>query len=97
MSQPGDALLYQGPELTHWRDTYEGDRLFRVLMHYVAANGLHAAEKFDGRASLGNAFQPEIPGRLTSLMVPRLTDYGLLITEIPEPTPRRPVTCARQW
>lgn len=73
--RPGDALLYRGPELTHWRDAYEGDRLFQVFLHYVDANGPHAAEKFDGRASLGNAFQPEITGRLTNLMVPRLTDY----------------------
>ncbi len=74
MLQPGDALLYKGEELTHWRDAYEGDRLFQAFMHYVDANGPHAAEKFDGRASLGNAFQPEITGRLTSLIVPRLTD-----------------------
>lgn len=72
--RPGDVLLYKGIEKTHWRDAYEGERLFQVFMHYVDANGPHAAEKFDGRASLGNAFQPEITGRLTSLMVPRLTD-----------------------
>lgn len=71
--RPGDVLLYKGIEKTHWRDAYEGERLFQVFMHYVDANGPHAAEKFDGRASLGNAFQPEITGRFTSQMVPNLT------------------------
>ena len=70
---PGDVLLYKGMELTHWRAPYEGERLFQVFIHYVDANGPHAAEKFDGRASLGNAFKPEMTGVLTRLMVPSLT------------------------
>ena len=50
---PGDALLYKGTELTHWRDAYEGERMFQVFLHYVDANGPNAAEKFDSRASTG--------------------------------------------
>jgi hypothetical protein len=69
----GDALLYKGMDLTHWRDAYEGERLFQVFVHYVDANGPYAGEKFDSRASLGNAFKPEITGLLTRLMVPSLT------------------------
>lgn len=74
MLGPGDVLLYKGMELTHWRDAYEGERLFQVFVHYVDANGPHAGEKFDGRASLGNAFKPETTGQLTRVLVPRLTD-----------------------
>lgn len=70
---PGDVLLYKGIELTHWRDAYRGDRLFQVFVHYVDANGPYAGEKFDSRASVGNAFVPEISGVLTGLMVPKLT------------------------
>lgn len=73
MLRPGDVLLYRGPELTHWRDAYQGERLFQVFLHYVDANGPHAGEKFDSRASLGNAFTPEMTGRLASIQVPRLT------------------------
>ena len=70
---PGDALLYKGTELTHWRDAYEGERMFQVFLHYVDANGPYAAEKFDSRAGLGNAFKPQITGRFAKLVVPDLT------------------------
>ena len=73
MLRPGDALLYRGMEFTHWRDPYQGSRMFQAFMHYVDADGPHAGEKFDGRASLGNAFKPEITGVLGRLMVPGLT------------------------
>lgn len=71
---PGDAFLYKGVELTHWREAYPGDRLFQVFLHYVDANGPYAGEKFDQRAALGNAFKPEITGRLLNLMITNLTD-----------------------
>lgn len=51
--RPGDALLYRGIELTHWRDPYPGEALFQVFMHYVDRNGPHANERFDRRESLG--------------------------------------------
>jgi hypothetical protein len=69
MLHPGDVLLYRGMDMTHWRDAYTGTRLFQVFVHYVDANGPHAGEKFDGRASLGNAFKPEYNGRLASMLV----------------------------
>jgi hypothetical protein len=70
---PGDVLLYKGMELTHWRDAYEGTRLFQAFIHYVDANGPHAGEKLDARAGLGNAFKPEMTGRLAPFLVPGLT------------------------
>ncbi len=70
---PGDVLLYKGTEMTHWRDPYEGDRLFQVFVHYVDANGPYAHEKFDSRAGLGNAFKPEMTGQVTPFLVPGLT------------------------
>lgn len=61
---PGDALVYRGCDHTHWHEPYEGTRVVQAFMHYVDQNGPHAGEKFDGRPSLGNAFQPEVTGRL---------------------------------
>jgi hypothetical protein len=49
---PGDALLYRGMELRHWRDAFEGQQYVQVFLHYVDADGPHAARKFDGRPSL---------------------------------------------
>lgn len=67
---PGDVLLYRGCDFTHWREPYAGDKLVQVFVHYVDANGPHAHEKFDSRASLGNAFQPEVTGRIAPLLGP---------------------------
>ena len=50
--QPGDALLYRGVELFHWRERYEGRQLAQFFLFYVDAEGPHAAEKYDGRPAL---------------------------------------------
>ena len=50
---PGDVLLYRGLELVHWREPYEGRHLAQVFLHYVDQNGPHAAQKYDGRSTLG--------------------------------------------
>ena len=50
----GDAVLYRGMEVEHWREKYtEGKWQAQVFLHYVDANGPHANEKYDGRLSLG--------------------------------------------
>ncbi len=51
--RPGDALIYRGIELTHWREPYKGRKLAQVFLHYVDRNGPHAGQIFDGRQSLG--------------------------------------------
>jgi hypothetical protein len=50
--QPGDAVLYQGMALEHWREPYEGVRLAQVFLHYVDQDGPHAEWKFDKRDAL---------------------------------------------
>lgn len=57
MLHPGDALLYRGMDLTHWRDAFPGQDMAQVFMHYVDQNGPHAGEKYDGRDRLANAYQ----------------------------------------
>jgi hypothetical protein len=49
---PGDALLYRGIDLGHWREPYQGQALAQVFLHYVDRHGPHADQKFDGRATL---------------------------------------------
>lgn len=54
--RPGDALLYRGMDVLHWREPFkagEGSFLAQVFLHYVDANGPHANWKFDKRERLG--------------------------------------------
>lgn len=49
---PGDALLYRGIDLFHWREPYAGKQLVQVFLHYVDRYGPHAGCKFDERKTL---------------------------------------------
>jgi hypothetical protein len=49
---PGDALLYRGIDLFHWREAYAGRELVQVFLHYADRYGPHAGRKFDGRKTL---------------------------------------------
>ena len=59
----GDAVLYRGMDVYHWREKYtEGKWQAQVFLHYVDQNGPHAEWKYDKRESLGlskNFFQPQ--------------------------------------
>jgi hypothetical protein len=50
--QPGDAVLYRGMELEHWREPYRGVRAAQVFLHYVDQDGPHAEWKYDKREAL---------------------------------------------
>jgi len=58
---PGDALLYRGIELPHWREPYTGESLAQVFLHYVDQNGPFAEEKFDRRPALALPFASRMP------------------------------------
>jgi len=49
----GDAVLYKGCDLWHWRKPYENDWFIQVFFHYVRANGQYKDHIFDGRRTLG--------------------------------------------
>jgi hypothetical protein len=49
---PGDALVYKGCEIEHWREKFIGVFQTQVFMHYVDANGPYAECKYDCRTSL---------------------------------------------
>jgi hypothetical protein len=50
----GDMLVYNGCELEHWREPFEGDICGQVFLHYNHVNGPFANKNmFDGRPKLG--------------------------------------------
>lgn len=53
----GDALFYNGTELNHWREEYQGKEQMQAFLHYVDSDGEYKNHKFDGRLSLGLAKQ----------------------------------------
>ena len=38
-TNPGDAVIYLGCELPHWRDAFQGDWHAQTFLHYVDKNG----------------------------------------------------------
>jgi hypothetical protein len=50
--EPGEAMLYRGIELPHWRDKFTGDHAAQVFLHYVDQNGPYKEWKFDKRPRL---------------------------------------------
>lgn len=49
----GDAVIYQGNKVHHWRDAFEGETQFQVFIHYVEADGEHKDQLFDTRPYIG--------------------------------------------
>jgi hypothetical protein len=51
----GDAVVYKGQEVFHWREKYtEGQWQAQVFIHYVDANGPNAEWKYDKRNTLAH-------------------------------------------
>lgn len=52
--RPGDAVIYKGMDVLHWRDPLEGKFQLQLFLHYVDRDGAWAELcKFDGRPRLG--------------------------------------------
>lgn len=52
--EPGDAVVYKGCEVRHWREKAVDTELnAQIMLHYVNQNGPHAAFKWDKRPGLG--------------------------------------------
>ena len=58
--QPGDAVLYKGCEVTHWREKLDVPNAITVqfMLHYVDADGVNSKYKYDGRPSVGSFIFP---------------------------------------
>lgn len=51
--EPGDACIYNGCEIKHWRKiATETDINVQIMLHYVNQNGPYADHKFDRRLGL---------------------------------------------
>lgn len=51
---PGDAVVYKGCEVHHWRDPLQhADINAQFMLHYVDKNGPNASYKWDRRPALG--------------------------------------------
>jgi len=53
--EPGQAVIYLGCDVTHWRDPFPGQFYQQMTLHYVRSRGKYAAACFDNRT-------PEING-----------------------------------
>lgn len=51
--KPGDALVYKGCELQHWRIAFKGTEHIQCFLHYVDSEGPYKDKKYDGRKALG--------------------------------------------
>jgi hypothetical protein len=50
----GDAAVYLGEKIEHWRDQYNGQEQVQVFLHYVDADGPYAKDlAFDSRPFFG--------------------------------------------
>jgi len=51
---PGDAVVYQGCVVEHWREPLQhADFNAQFMLHYVDKNGPNASYKWDRRQGLG--------------------------------------------
>ena len=53
ITKPGDAVVYEGCNYSHWRDEYQGEKCMQVFLHYVRANGRYKSFAMDGRKYFG--------------------------------------------
>lgn len=58
-TKPGDALVYLGRDVNHYRKKFMGDWYCQAFLHYVDANGPFAEFKLDKRANFGRAWNSE--------------------------------------
>ena len=49
----GDAMIYYGSDLKHWRNKFEGKKQYQLFCHYVYADGKYKDRLFDGRRNIG--------------------------------------------
>lgn len=50
---PGDAVIYKGNKVHHWRDGFEGTSHYQLFLHFVEKNGKYANKLYDTRPYIG--------------------------------------------
>lgn len=66
---PGDALIYRGNELPHWREPFSGKRQMQVFFHYVNRDGKFAKWRFDKRTRLSGLHGVEYREKTINLKI----------------------------
>ena len=61
--KPGDAIIYKGCELMHWRDEFCGTSHSQVFLHYVDQNGKYAEYAYDKRCGLNTGLQKTLDNK----------------------------------
>jgi hypothetical protein len=51
---PGDAVLYKGIDVVHWRDELEGEFVTQTFLHYVDSDGPYKNWFMDRRGDVYN-------------------------------------------
>jgi hypothetical protein len=51
--KPGDAVIYRGVALEHWREPFKGKRQGQLFLHYVDKDGPYSNWIYDKREFLG--------------------------------------------
>ena len=46
---PGDAVVFHGATIDHWRPTFRGDEFGQIFMNFVRADGPYRSQALDGR------------------------------------------------
>jgi hypothetical protein len=57
--RPGDAVIFRGDQLDHWRDPFAGTNFGQLFVNYVRADGPNRGLAFDGRRGM---FPPSVLG-----------------------------------
>jgi hypothetical protein len=47
--EPGDAVVFHGADIDHWRDVFLGENFGQIFMNFVRADGPHRGQALDGR------------------------------------------------
>jgi hypothetical protein len=64
----GDACIYAGTEVEHWREPFSCDGYVQLFLHFIDFNGPHyPSEIYDGRSSLGAAYPGSLNRKITEL------------------------------
>lgn len=51
--EEGDAVIYKGSQVHHWRDNFEGTDYFELTLHYVETDGEYKDYIYDTRPYIG--------------------------------------------
>lgn len=60
----GDAAIYLGCDVKHWREEFEGDWHSQIFLHFVDANGPYKDYENDQRDKKGSKENAKLPERL---------------------------------